>query len=71
MNSKKTVAHHIRQFLLVIISSILFVLANPNLLFKEGLGFLGFFVYLPVLFVIKNSRLSDSWYLGAVYGALT
>ena len=71
MNSKKTVAHHIRQFLLVIISSLLFVLANPNLLFKEGLGFLGFFVYLPVLFVIKNSRLSDSWYLGAVYGALT
>jgi len=59
----------ISQILLLIISVCLFVLANPNVFFKYGLGFLGFFIYLPVLYLISKSTLINAWSYGLAYGA--
>lgn len=61
----------ITQLLLIIISTILFTLANPNAIVNEGLGFLAYFIYLPVLFLVHRASLKDSWFYGLIYGALT
>jgi len=61
----------ISQIILLIISVLIFVLANPNILVKNGLGFLGFFIYLPVLYVVTKSNLKNAWAYGLVYGALS
>ena len=55
-------------FFNVIISSVFFWLSHPNLIFENGLGFLAFIHYLPVLFLIKKSPLHYAWIFGALYG---
>lgn len=71
MKNNKRGNYLFNQFYLVIISSILFMMANPNFLIKEGVGFLAYFIYLPVFFIIKKSSLKDAWIFGGFYGALT
>lgn len=56
---------------LFLLSIFLFVLSNPNFLFKDGLGFLGFLIYLPVLFLIKNTKIKYCWLWGFFYGAFS
>ncbi len=60
--------HFISQLILFVISVLLFVLANPNVFVKTGIGFLGFFIYLPVLFMIRKSSLKTVWIYGLLYG---
>ncbi|MDR2941053.1 MAG: apolipoprotein N-acyltransferase [Treponema sp.] len=58
------------QLLLVLTAAVLFALSFPNLIFKNGLSFLAWVAYIPVLVLIsKNSFLSCAA-LGAVYGVL-
>jgi len=58
------------QLLLVLTAAILFTLSFPNLLFENGLSFLAWFAYIPILVLIdKNSFLACAG-LGAVYGVL-
>jgi len=58
------------QLLLVLAAAILFTLSFPNLLFENGLSFLAWFAYVPILVLIdKNSFLACAG-LGAVYGVL-
>jgi len=55
---------------LTILSSILFAASFPNLLFKNGLPFLAWFAYIPVLLIIrKNSILACAGW-GAIYGCI-
>lgn len=70
ITNKKLSKYLFNQIFLIIISSILFMLANPNFLVKEGLGFLAYFIYLPVLFIIKKASLKDVWLFGGIYGGL-
>lgn len=67
MGTKKV----IRQILLLLISVVLFVLANPNYLFPKGLGFLAFIYFLPVLLLIRYSSFKNIWLYGGFYGALS
>lgn len=60
----------ISQISLFFSSVLLFVLSNSNLIFKEGIGFLSFFVYLPILFLIKKSSLKIAWVWGIAYGVI-
>jgi len=58
------------QLLLVLSAAVLFALSFPNLLFENGLPFLAWFAYIPILVLIdKNSFLACAG-LGAVYGVL-
>jgi apolipoprotein N-acyltransferase len=58
------------QLFLVLAAAVLFALSFPNLLFEDGLPFLAWFAYIPILVLIyKNSLLSCAG-LGAVYGVL-
>ncbi len=75
MKNKKSNSFRIKeffiQFFLLIISSLFFWLSNPNIIFENGLGFLAWFNYLPVFFLIKKSSLRRSIFWGALYGALS
>jgi apolipoprotein N-acyltransferase len=59
------------KIFLLIISSLLFWLSNPNILFEDGLYFIAWFNYLPVLFLIKYSKTSESLIFGALYGIIS
>ncbi len=56
---------------LLLLSSALFWLSNPNIFFEDGLSILAWISYLPVLFLIRKITLGKSVFYGAVYGALS
>ena len=56
------------QLGLVLLSALLFAGSFPNLLIENGLPFLAWFAYLPVLLVIRESRLAQCAGWGAIYG---
>lgn len=41
---------------------------HPNFIYYKGLGFLGWFVYIPVLFLIKKISLRNNLLFGFLYG---
>ncbi len=59
------------KIILLVLSSVLFWLSNPNIIFEDGIGWLAFLNYLPLLFLIKKSRFSEAVIFGAVYGVLS
>lgn len=60
-----------KKVLLLLSAILLFVLSNPNIIFNDGLGFLAFFIYLPVLLLISKSSIKSVWIYGLFYGALS
>ena len=61
----------ILKLLWLILSVTLFWLSNPNVFFENGLSYLAWFNYLPVLFLIKKSKIHEALIFGAIYGALS
>ena len=59
------------KIILLLISSVIFWLARPNIFFEDGLSLLAWINYLPVLFLIKKSRLFESLIYGAFYGVIS
>ncbi len=59
------------KILLLILSVTLFWLSNPNIFFENGLSFLAWINYLPVLLLIKKSKIQEVLIYGSVYGALS
>lgn len=59
------------KILLLITASVLFWLSNPNIFFENGLGWLAWFNYLPVLFLIRKSRMPHAAVYGAAYGVIS
>ena len=53
-----------------ILAVLLFVFSNPNFLITKGISILGWFIYIPVLFIIKKCRLRSVWLAGGLYGAI-
>jgi apolipoprotein N-acyltransferase len=53
---------------LVVLSSFLFAASFPNLLFKNGLPFLAWFAYIPVLALIRKTGFPSCAGWGAIYG---
>lgn len=71
-NSKSSSAKSFfSKIILLLISSVLFWLARPNIFFEDGLSFLAWINYLPLLFLIKKSRLAESLVYGAFYGVIS
>lgn len=56
--------------ILLFISVILFILANPNFLYSKGFGFLAWFYYIPLLFLINKCSYKSVWAAGGLFGAL-
>ena len=67
----KTSGDFFLKVFLIILSSLLIWLSNPNYFFIDGLGFIAWVHYLPIYFLIKKSKLSQVPLIGAVYGALS
>ena len=59
------------KIILLLISSVIFWLARPNIFFEDGLSLLAWINYLPALFLIKKSRLFESLIYGAFYGVIS
>jgi apolipoprotein N-acyltransferase len=58
------------QLGLIFLSSIFFTASFPNIIFINGLSFLAWFAYIPILIVIrKNNLLSCAGY-GAIFGVI-
>ena len=74
MDSKKIRKIKLKNFLLctslVIIGALLYALANPNVIFKQGLSFAGWFIYVPFLYLIKKSFTKSCWLYSGFYGVL-
>ena len=74
MEVKKIRKIRINNFLLcsslVILGALLFAAANPNPVFKQGLSFIGWFIYVPYLFLIKKSFTKVCWLYSGIYGLL-
>ena len=60
-----------QKLLLLIISVLIFFLAHPNPVLADGLGFLGYFIYLPVFFLIDKSSLKNVFLWGGFFGAFS
>lgn len=54
--------------LLEFLSIVCFCLENPNFIIKNGIGFLAFFSYLPVLLLVKKSSMENVWLYGGIFG---
>ena len=71
MDSKKI---RINNFLhcscLIILGALLFALANPNIIIKQGFSFAGWFMYVPLLYLIKKSSAKICWFYSGIYGVL-
>jgi apolipoprotein N-acyltransferase len=59
------------QLGLVLAASLLFAGSFPNLLFKDGLPFLAWFAYIPILLIIQRNSILQCTAWGAVYGVLS
>jgi apolipoprotein N-acyltransferase len=58
----------LENLLLILLASVLFALAHPNPVFKNGLPVIAWVMYLPALFVIRRSAPVLCLFWGAVYG---
>ena len=74
MDIKKIRKIRINNFLqslaFIILGALFFAAANPNPVFKQGLGFAGWFIYVPYLFLIKKSSTKICWLYSGIYGVL-
>lgn len=68
---KPEIQEIITNLLLIILSSLLFVFANPNCFIKIPLSFLGFFMYMPVLIIVHKVNFKTVWFYGGLYGIIT
>lgn len=60
-----------QNIFLLILSILLFVCSNPNFIFNKGLGFLAYFIYLPVLLLIHRTSFKTVWIYGIFYGSFS
>ncbi len=61
----------VADLLLLILASFLFAAAFPNLLVRDGIGFLAFFVLIPVFIVVNRVSIPASIAYGAFFGFLS
>ena len=61
----------LKKIILLLISVLIFFLSHPNSFFSDGIGFLGYFIYLPVLFLMEESSLKTVFLWGGLYGAFS
>ncbi len=59
------------RFFLLVLAILLFWQSHPNGVFKNGLGLLGFFIYVPVFLLIDKTSLKNAWLFGGLYGAFS
>ena len=61
----------LKKIILLLISVLIFFLSHPNSFFSDGIGFLGYFIYLPVLFLMEESSIKTVFLWGGLYGAFS
>lgn len=61
----------VKNLFLILFGCILFFLSHPNIFFKNGIGFLAFFSYVPFCMLLHKVSLKNAWFFGGVYGAVT
>lgn len=73
MNKEKSFnwTHFFIKILFILISAFLFFIANPNPIVKKGFPLAGWFIYLPVLILLRNCSIKNAWIYGVLYGLLS
>ena len=73
MNKEKSFnwIHFFIKILFILISAFLFFIANPNPIVKKGFPLAGWFIYLPVLILLRNCSIKNAWIYGVLYGLLS
>lgn len=66
-----TIKNILKKIILLLISVLLFVAANPNYFVHNGLGFVAFFYFIPVFILIRYCSFKVVWLYGGIYGALS
>ncbi len=61
----------LNNIILIISGAVIFFLAHPNYIFKNGIGFLGYLIYLPFCLLLKNTNIKNSFFYGGIYGSLS
>lgn len=54
----------------IISGALLFALANPGFIFKQGFAFTAWFMFVPCLFFVKHSSFKNCWFYSGLYGLL-
>lgn len=67
-NIKSGLLRIIQNILLLAIAVLFLLLEHPNKIYINGFSFLAWFSYIPILFLIHNTKLSKAWIYGLVYG---
>jgi len=68
---KNRIKNTLIHLCLVLTASILFAASFPNVLFKNGLPFLAWFAYIPIVVIIHKNNLPSCAGWGAVYGCIS
>ncbi len=73
MKNKKSfsVSQTIFKLFLLLISAAFFWLSNPNIFFEDGLGWLAWLNYLPVLLLIRKINIKQAILYGGFFGAIS
>ena len=67
---KNPINNFFQNFSLLLVSVLLFILANPNFINNKGFGFLAWFYYIPLLFLIHKASIKSVWLYGGLFGLL-
>lgn len=71
ISSKKSFCNFLQNLWLVILSSFFMFLSHPNFIFKDGLGFFAFVIYLPILICVHRAFFKNQFFLGFIFGFLS
>ena len=57
--------------LFILTGALLYSISNPGFIFKQGFSPAAWIMYVPYLFLIKNSIYKNSWFYSGLYGVLS
>lgn len=57
-------------FFLQFLAILLFWFSNPNFLFLNGISIFAFFLYIPILLIVKESEYKNVWIHGCIFGLI-
>lgn len=63
--------NYLLKIVLLLAAICLFVLSNPNFFVKNGIGFLAFFIYVPVLLLVNLCSIKECIFYGGLYGSIS
>lgn len=64
----RSVQRFFRDLVILAVSAFVYAMAFPSFLVTDGIGFLAFFAWIPVLWTINRAKWRTVWFYGLFYG---